>query len=294
MRSRATNAPSRSKPLNLQENIHSTAVNLWSRFATPSTALPQHQARASMTQTSSWTKGKCHGASHNYLLCCIPHSKFAAKAHHLDVCKIPSDQAFFPILRKQYHSARGIFRSWVSLKKLSSIRFVQVSFTKCSQSMCPADRIPSVKFDMYCSTLVDIRKVDDIPPESCRNEYAYDPMPAETIPPIGPNLLMHLCEHPEDAEPTPVLFQRLPRRLRCRLEACPQRGWRQGWGMQFVEGANWLKVFACGLIAFSVSLIFGIIWAILRDDVKGGVGIAGVVLSFGLFTVGTIQAALLM
>lgn len=119
-------------------------------------------------------------------------------------------------------------------------------------------------------------------------------MSADIVPPIGPNLLMHLYEHPEDAEPILALFQKLPWKLRYRLEARPQRGWRQGWGVQLIERVSWLKLFACGLIAFSVSLVLGIVWAVVRNDVQGGFGIAGMVLSFELFSVGTVQAALVL
>ena len=144
---------------------------------------------------------------------------------------------------------------------------------------------------MYRSTLADIRKLDDIPPENLKGEYTYDSMPAETIPPIGPNLLVHLTEHPEEAEYSPVLFRKLPRKLRQRLEACPQRGWRQGWGLRLREGIDWLSLFGCGLVAFLISLVFGIVWAVVQRDVQGGFGMAGMVLSFLFFSIGTVQAA---
>ena len=108
------------------------------------------------------------------------------------------------------------------VRKLRSIRFVKVE-------LCP-------------STLVDIRKTNDIPPETYKNEYRYRPVPAEVIPPIGENHLMHLYDHPEDAEETAICLDRVPKKIRERLGVCPQRGTGPGWGIHFVEGLHWTKL----------------------------------------------------
>ena len=112
---------------------------------------------------------------------------------------------------------RGQLKRNLSLKNIKSIQFVQ--------------------FEMYKSELVDIRKEDDIPPESRQDEYRYCPVPAELIPPIGENHLLHLFTHPEDADDVgePCLC-RMPKKLRERLLICPSRGTRLGWGIYFVEG----------------------------------------------------------
>jgi hypothetical protein len=74
--------------------------------------------------------------------------------------------------------------------------------------------IKFVHFKLYCSALVDVRKVDDIPsPEDV--EYRYAPVPPDVIPPglytshpsssqaflmikvaVGDNHLMHLFQNP--------------------------------------------------------------------------------------------------
>lgn len=84
--------------------------------------------------------------------------------------------------------------SLFSLRQLRSIRFV--------------------KFEMYPRTLVDIRRTDDIPLETCKDEYRYRLIPAEVIPRIGENHLMHLYDHPEEAEDTAICPDEVPMKLR--------------------------------------------------------------------------------
>ena len=67
----------------------------------------------------------------------------------------------------------------LSLKKLASIDFVQ--------------------FEAFKSDLADVKKENDIPPASKSNEYRYRPMPADVVPPVGRNHMMHLYEHPDHA-----------------------------------------------------------------------------------------------
>lgn len=169
-----------------------------------------------------------------FLLLCIPHRQYATKLIHMDVCMLLSDRLFFANLRGHYRSMRGRWVSIFSLRQLRSIRFV--------------------KFEMYPSTLVDIRKTNDIPPETHKDEYRYRPVPAEVIPPIGENHLMHLYDHPEDAEDTAICLDKVPKKLREPLLVCPQRGTGLGWGIHFVEGLHWIKLWILGFIGLLAAL----------------------------------------
>lgn len=106
------------------------------------------------------------------------------------------------------------------------------------------------------------------------------------IPPVGPNLLMHLFEHPEDAEVLPVLFRKIPKKLRDKLQACPRKGSAVGWGVQFVEGLNWFAVFVCGCVGFMAALLLAMVWSGVKHDVQGGFAIAGFLLAFLGFCLG--------
>lgn len=207
-----------------------------------------------------------------FLLLCIPHRKYATKLIHMDVCTLLSDRLFFRNLKSHHRSMRGRWVSFFSLRQLRSIRFV--------------------KFEMYPRTLVDIRKTDDIPPETHKDEYRYRPIPAEVIPPIGENHLMHLYDYPEDAEDTAICLDKVPKKLRERLGVCPQRGTGLGWGIHFVEGLHWIKLWILGFIGLLMSIAFGIAWACVRTDVQGGFGIAACMMVGLTFTTGVVQAAL--
>lgn len=140
---------------------------------------------------------------------------------------------------------------------------------------------------MYQSQLVDIQRCPDVPSKAqAHNTYSFDPVPAETNAPVGPNLLTHLLEHPEDAEVLPVLFRKFPKKLHAKLQACPKKGSAVGWGIQIVEGLNWLTVFLCGCVGFTAALVSAILWSVVRSDVQGGFAIAGFMLAFLGFCLG--------
>ena len=242
----------------------------WNSLPETSPSLPVHEKQNQLSQQSQPPVPR--RPENLFLLLCIPHRKYATKLVHMDVCTLRSDQVFFPKLKSHYHEIRGRWSSFFSLRTLKSIRFVQ--------------------FEMYKSELVDIRKVDDIPPETRKDEYRYRPIPADVIPPVGENHLMHLYKHPEDAEDTDVCLQKIPKKLRQRLLVCPDRGTGLGWGIYFVEGLHWTKLWWLGLAGLAASIAFGAAWSVVKDDVQGGFGVTACMMVALTFTTGILQAAL--
>lgn len=145
---------------------------------------------------------------------------------------------------------------------------------------------------MYSSQLVDVQSSPALPPETQApgKDYTYDPIPAKTNPPIGPNLLTHLFEHPVDAEVLPVLYRKVPKKLHVQLQACPQKGSAVGWGIQFVEGLDLFIIFIVGCIGFAAALVAALVWTVVRQDLQGGFAIAGFILAFLGFTLGIARA----
>lgn len=129
-----------------------------------------------------------------------------------------------------------------------------------------------------------------LPPKS-EKDYRYSPAPPEIIPPVGENLLMHLYEHPEDADDDAFCLDRIPKKLRERLVR-PQRGSGRGWGVHLKEGLNMKKMCIFGLLGLFCSALFGVIWSVKRDDVQGGFGVAAFVMAALTFTTGIVQATL--
>ena len=206
-----------------------------------------------------------------FLLLCVPHRQYATKLLQPQISAIRSDKDFFQLLRTNYEQMRGRVKRALSLKTLRSIKFVQL--------------------EMYKSKLVDIRKQDDMPPEAKKDEYRYNPIPAELIPPIGENHMLHLINHPSHAEEDGLLLDRIPKKLKERLLVCPSRGTGLGWGIYFIEGWHTSVI---TLVAFAVvlagSLAFLVCWSVLKHDVQGASGVAAYMMAFLGLAIGSIQA----
>ncbi|KAL5888219.1 hypothetical protein ACKVWC_003488 [Pyricularia oryzae] len=201
---------------------------------------------------------------HNFVLLCVPFMRHGAKLFQPETCTINSDREFFQAVRYHYRRGRGS-TAWSRLRKVRSLKFV--------------------KFEVYQSELVDIQQCPSMPPNLL--DYLYEP--AESNPPVGPNLLMHLFEHPDHAEVLPVLFRRIPKKL-SRLQACQRTGSSVGWGIQIHEGLDWVALFYCGCVGFAACLITAVAWTVVRDDLQGGFAIASFMLAFLAFCAGMVHS----
>lgn len=144
---------------------------------------------------------------------------------------------------------------------------------------------------MFREAISDIRSRPAVPPAERKQDYFYDPMPADLVPPIGPNILVHMFENPNHAGVLPDLYKKVPKKLRERLEPCQQKGTAMGWGIQFVEGIDTLMFFICGCIGFILCLLVALTWTIVKDDVQGGFGIGGFLLAFLVFCGGILHSS---
>lgn len=137
---------------------------------------------------------------------------------------------------------------------------------------------------------MDIHRSPSVPDrednEEERHNYIYDPRPAKHNPPVGSNLLMHYFEHPEHADVGVDIYDKIPKKLRTRLEACPIKGSSVGWGVHFTEGVNWTILFAYGCVGFICALVFAVAWSTARADIQSGFAIAGFIVTFTLFCLG--------
>ena len=225
---------------------------------------------ASNIQASTPADSRLGGsAQHHFLLLCLPFMRWGTKLHQSEVCRVNSDRDFFRLLRERYYTARktrGIVPG-LSLW-LQRPRFIEF-----------------VRLEVFASSdMASIQSKPALPTMAHRDDYHYEPMPYETLPPVGPNVLMHFFEHPSHAEVVPVLYRRVPKKLRARLAACPRAGSAVGWGMELTEGLDPFLVFACGCAAFGVALAVAIVWiALRREDVQGAFAISGFILAFAMF-----------
>ncbi|TGO22329.1 hypothetical protein BPAE_0172g00100 [Botrytis paeoniae] len=211
-----------------------------------------------------------------YLLLCYPSGRYATRLLQLGLHNLEpkSDQSLFTILRTNYKSMRGQFLNLISLKTLKSIKFVH--------------------FEMYRSSLIDVRQKDVIPPPD-HIEYCYSPAPPEVIPPIGDNHLMHLFLHPDHADEDTVCLDRFPKKLKEKLSCKKGQPTNFGWGLEFVEGWDMKSIWIVAFIVFGIgSLLLGILWAVYKHSIQDAFTIAGYMVSFTAISVGAIQSLLVM
>ncbi|KAL8716588.1 MAG: hypothetical protein Q9225_006098, partial [Loekoesia sp. 1 TL-2023] len=168
------------------------------------------------------------GPESKWLLVCAQAWQRPTSLLHLNVCSTSSDQQLFTELRQLFVQLKKAWWHNLSLKVVKSIRFVQ--------------------FELHPKDLVDIRKVPDMPSETRKEEYLYQP--CDLLPPVGENLMTHLFHHPHEANEKAITFLRSPKKLKQRLAVCPRMGTNVGWGIHLVEGWAITKVWLLALVIF--------------------------------------------
>ena len=106
-------------------------------------------------------------------------------------------------------------------------------------------------------------------------DYACQPIPSPRSPPWGPKLLMDAFHDPESRKPIACeILQQLPKKMTAAVDL-DKAEVREAWGIYFPEGLDWLRIWIVLLVAFSLpSLLFDILWGVLRHDISGCFGVA--------------------
>ena len=243
----------------------------WKTASFQSPSLPLHERQVASDRISTQLpadnerRGLC-------IFLCIPYRRTTNKMYPGMVEDVSTDNVLFYSLRSIYKTAREEHISFLSLRTIKSICFV--------------------RFEVYSQGLVDVRTTPDMPDESRRDEYSYHPMPADFIPPIGENHMMHLYTYPEEAEHTGICLGKIPKKIEgLAWLPIPSQGSKVGWGLHFVEGLDVAKLWVWSFIGFMISITFGIAWSIIRNDMQSGFAVVACMLTGLLFTTGMVQAA---
>ncbi|EYB24217.1 hypothetical protein FG05_10632 [Fusarium graminearum] len=107
------------------------------------------------------------------------------------------------------------------------------------------------------------------------SEYDCAPVPPKFSPPIGPRLMMDFFTNPEEIGPNSTLVLRqLPKWTLGNLQSqCTEV--EEMWGIYYKEDWDWSKIWwILGLGFFPPSLLFGVLWGILQQDIQGAFGVA--------------------
>ncbi|OJJ73095.1 hypothetical protein ASPBRDRAFT_194062 [Aspergillus brasiliensis CBS 101740] len=203
------------------------------------------------------------------LLSCLKNGTYAVELRQESIIGIADDRQLFHRLRRIYHDHRGRLRPIWSLKTLHSIRFMKFAYggaryidVRCHEEICEPGR------PCLC-----------VPPEHLvlpkGKEYDCHPIPPRLSPPIGPQLMMDFFMHPEYISPNSTfIIQQLPKRACGKLHG-EYRSLTEAWGIYYKEDWNWAKIW--WILAFGFfppGLLFGVLWAVYKQDISGGFGVA--------------------
>jgi hypothetical protein len=250
-------------------------TNLLRRKTTPALVETElrYYSEARATRTPPPTSAQVY-----YLLACY-HDRAGTEAirlRQLDISDIDSDERLFQCLHDEYTMLRIHWRRVLSLCTLRSIRFAQ--------------------FELFNHDLVDVKKLDNVPPPSKNLEYKHGPPnPPDVIPPLGPTFLAHMFKHPELAGPNRHCLNKIPRRLKDRLVIVDRDYPPLGWGLQFVEGwsKKRLMYVTAGIFGLG-SLIVMILVSVLAHNIQNAGAIASYVLALVTIGIAALQTGMHM
>ncbi|KAF4234051.1 hypothetical protein CNMCM6457_004200 [Aspergillus fumigatiaffinis] len=203
------------------------------------------------------------------LMSCIERRGHPVTLHQEVVSHIKDDRELFHALRCIYHNHKGRFESFWSLRTIHAIHFMKFTYgghpyidVRCHNEICekgkPCNCIPPPRL---------------VPPMGA--EYECCPVPPKLSPPVGPQLMVSLFNDPDSIQSgAALIMQQLPKRLNGKLYS-PCFEQEEAWGIYYEEGWNWAKIWLFLAIGFFLpSLVFGVLWGILKRDVQGAFGIA--------------------
>lgn len=106
-------------------------------------------------------------------------------------------------------------------------------------------------------------------------DYACQPIPSALLPPIGPRLMMQLFKDPDSLiSGADSFLQQLPKKMSGELHSDGME-MKVAWGIFYREDWDWMRIWvALGVAFFPPSLLFGILWGIMRQDIQGAFGVA--------------------
>ncbi|PVH90880.1 hypothetical protein DM02DRAFT_546931 [Periconia macrospinosa] len=204
-----------------------------------------------------------------HLLSCMEKGGHSVELHQEIITNVTDDRQLFHTLRRSYHEHRGRFRPYWSLRTVHSIHFMKFAYggrryidVRCHDDICengkPCDCIPPADLVHPIGT-----------------EYECYPIPSKLSPPVGQRLMMDFFTDPDGIEPNVTLVtQQLPKRI-CGELRSQSFGLVEAWGIYYKEDWDWAKIWWVIAIGFfPPSLLFGILWGILKKDIQGAFGVA--------------------
>ncbi|KAK3726152.1 hypothetical protein LTR37_000300 [Vermiconidia calcicola] len=201
-----------------------------------------------------------------YLLTCTTEAINTPKLSQLPLFNgnILSDKDLAVALRDHYQTVNRSWSRKLRLRGLTSIEFVQ--------------------FYEHRNRFADIRKCPDLPSSGSTCDYEFDR--SDLLPPVGPNYLVHLFQHPDEYDGETIAYHSIPKKL-SRLQG------GIGWGIQLTEGFLPARIWIFMIIAFLLfGCIFAVAWTAREHDLQGAFGVASFVTMLASMAFGLLQTCL--
>ncbi|KAI1113364.1 hypothetical protein F5Y14DRAFT_213264 [Nemania sp. NC0429] len=203
-----------------------------------------------------------------HLFSAMEKGMYKVNLYQNSVVNVENDHDLFKQLQRRYHSHKGRLRSYLSLRTVHGIHFMKFVYggphyidARCHYDICGRG--------VRCDCIPPEDRI--LPPIS---EYDCSLLSPGFSPPIGPQLLMDCFTNPSSINPKhKFVLEQLPKRIHGELGSQNHR--TEAWGIYFKEGWDWAKIWwilAAGF--FPPSLLFGILWGILKSDIQGAFGVA--------------------
>ena len=102
---------------------------------------------------------------------------------------------------------------------------------------------------------------------------------------------MHLFSCPEHAGERSVCLDRIPKKLRERLQVSQETGIDVGWGLQLEEGWNQKKVWCCAFLVFGIGSGVGLVLCkVFEHSIQDAFAVAAYMVAVVTLSIGFTQA----
>ena len=112
-------------------------------------------------------------------------------------------------------------------------------------------------------------------------EYDCNPSgPPDTWPPVCPEFMMHMFNSPDCiAKDDTSILEQLPKKMDCKLDEANGPP-PEGWGLYLQEDVDISTIIGVAFIVlFLASLLFLILWTVLRGDIQGASGVSAYIVA---------------
>lgn len=138
---------------------------------------------------------------------------------------------------------------------------------------CKFRLAPQVPIDVLVHSGMQQRAHASFPPHTDL-KYIYNPWPVHHWPPVGHNTMKHMYLCAERCKGLSNCRDRFPKHISEGVTIDNARGEAYAWGIELTEERAWWFLGVAGLVVVVASLVTGVAWACLKQDVQGGLAIA--------------------